>query len=311
MAKRAKERKNEKVEHVHVPKLCQQSRSRTPKPRTDFSPFACSPSTSSSSAPPSLSPPLLDAAATTAAGSMLDHSRFKDGCSSITTARMEQRCKDPISSHQNEILKFPLVQGGMSKNKGLEHLFSNSIGVQFTEVESGSHNALLSFSDNRKVRKQGSATTGTLSFTPDKFTSTVTESNDVWTPGSVVWAKRACQMWRPLECFGVKSYNPIISFQDALKQNLHRKKHTSPFRVSGENPEIQHSQTPDKWNASNSSRTEDDHVERGREKRKRKPKVHFDEGTFPTRSVKKLRRLRIMRHLGLIAPIGSPFSLHT
>ncbi|CAN6460690.1 unnamed protein product [Victoria cruziana] len=60
--------------------------------------------------------------------------------------------------------------------------------------------------------------------------------------------------------------------------------------------------------ASCSSRSEEDGDERGRGKRKRKPKLHFDETTFSAKSVKKLRRLRIMRYLGLVAPPGSPFS---
>ncbi|KAF3793426.1 hypothetical protein EJ110_NYTH03535 [Nymphaea thermarum] len=60
--------------------------------------------------------------------------------------------------------------------------------------------------------------------------------------------------------------------------------------------------------ASCSSRSEEDGDERGRGKRKRKPKLHFDESTFSAKSVKKLRRLRIMRYLGLVAPPGSPFS---
>ncbi|RVW47966.1 hypothetical protein CK203_102275 [Vitis vinifera] len=56
-----------------------------------------------------------------------------------------------------------------------------------------------------------------------------------------------------------------------------------------------------------SSRTEDDSIERGRGKRKRKPKVHFDAVALPLKPARKVRRFRIMRYLGLIAPVGSPF----
>ncbi|KAK4766319.1 hypothetical protein SAY87_007961 [Trapa incisa] len=59
---------------------------------------------------------------------------------------------------------------------------------------------------------------------------------------------------------------------------------------------------------SNSTELEDESSERGRGKRKRKPKVHFDEEqNLPLKSVKKVRRFKIMRHLGLMAPLGSPY----
>ncbi|XP_010267288.1 PREDICTED: uncharacterized protein LOC104604578 [Nelumbo nucifera] len=358
MAKKTTSRKGGKVEQIHIPKCCQQPRSRAPKPRTDFSPFVCSSSTSSASSSPSSSPP--EAAATTAAGDRLAFYTYrrrrgpalellscKDGLSSITTASVEQGCKE------NEAPKFPLVQSS-PKNKGQEGLLSDSVGLQLTEADSVYQNAMLDICDARNIRRHVSDTDGTLAFTPDKSTSRISESNDVWIiPGNIVWAKTACQMWWPAEimgesstpistsnqcvdgqvlvqyfgkhecawvdpvgdlsqfenCFESKSCNPMKSFQDALKQALHRKEQIDSFRLSDQSPDVQNIQTPEKWNASSSSRTDGDHLERGRGKRKRKPKVHFDEVTFPMKPVKKVRRFRIMRYLGLVAPIGSPFSL--
>ncbi|XP_077226186.1 uncharacterized protein LOC143859347 [Tasmannia lanceolata] len=114
------------------------------------------------------------------------------------------------------------------------------------------------------------------------------------------------------DCFEERSCNRMNAFQDALKQALHKKDHISSCKESDKSPDLLNSsfpQSPDKCNASSSSRTEDDYHEEGRGKRKRTPKVHFDELTFPMKSVKKVRRLRIMRYLGLKAPAGSPFSL--
>lgn len=70
-------------------------------------------------------------------------------------------------------------------------------------------------------------------------------------------------------------------------------------------------QSCDKGSSSNSSRIEDNdlHVDRGRGKRERKPKVPFDEETtISVKATRKFRRMRIMRYLGLAAPVGSPFS---
>ncbi|KMZ62903.1 hypothetical protein ZOSMA_43G00840 [Zostera marina] len=67
----------------------------------------------------------------------------------------------------------------------------------------------------------------------------------------------------------------------------------------------------DKCNDSSSSRTNDDHNihRRGRGKRIPKPKLHFDELTTPEKPIRKLRRIKIMRYLGLSPPAGSPFTL--
>ncbi|KAA8516600.1 hypothetical protein F0562_016894 [Nyssa sinensis] len=116
------------------------------------------------------------------------------------------------------------------------------------------------------------------------------------------------------DCFEERSCNPMEEFQDALKQALYTKEHRSSGREligSTDQPNFPNlpDLSPDKWNSSSSSRTESDCLERGRGKRERKPKVRFDEVIFPLKSARKVRRFRIMRFLGLAAPIGSPFSV--
>ncbi|KAL8154352.1 hypothetical protein V2J09_012112 [Rumex salicifolius] len=74
-------------------------------------------------------------------------------------------------------------------------------------------------------------------------------------------------------------------------------KHSAEPDFSDENP-----QSFDKLKPTSSSTVEGDIINGGRGKRKKKPKVHFDELTNPEESVKKTRRLKIMRYLGLAAP---------
>lgn len=113
-------------------------------------------------------------------------------------------------------------------------------------------------------------------------------------------------------CFEERSKNPSEAFQDALKQALHKHVHTSSRallrRCSNEVKRSSQNGICDAQNPSNSSRMKDDSVEEGRGRRKRKMKVHFDELSSPEKPPRRMRRVRIMRYLGLIAPVGSPFS---
>ncbi|KAI3706699.1 hypothetical protein L6452_24618 [Arctium lappa] len=61
-------------------------------------------------------------------------------------------------------------------------------------------------------------------------------------------------------------------------------------------------------NSSSSSRAGTDCTGRVRSKRERKRKVHFDEVSYPLYTSRKVRRFKIMRSLGLAAPVGSPFN---
>lgn len=108
---------------------------------------------------------------------------------------------------------------------------------------------------------------------------------------------------------------PVLEVETAAQNVLESKEYLSSCRPlfrspDGTNNSNEQDQSSDKCNSSVSSRTENEAFERRRGKRTRKPKLHFDETTFSlSSSVKKVRRLRIMRYLGLTAPVGSPFSL--
>lgn len=114
------------------------------------------------------------------------------------------------------------------------------------------------------------------------------------------------------ECFEERSCNPNDEFQDSLKQALHQREHHSLSKqFSGPSDDCNHLnqgyQTPDKWNSSSSSKTESPCGEMRRGKRARKPKLHFDEEPLPLTLARGVRRIKIMRSLGLAAPLGSPF----
>ncbi|CAL5419842.1 unnamed protein product [Camellia sinensis] len=336
--KASKRKKKEKVREIdHIPKFWQQPRSTGgPRRRTDFSLFFCSASSSFSNAP-------------LGKGLLLESSSSTDKLTSVTITGLEE-----TRDKRKDILKLPVAQCShlQYKRRGL---FSNIIEVPVVEVESVGQNALFEANSGRNVDKQTSDMVRKIEFLPDK--SQITESSNFCiTPGSVVWAKTARQLWWPAEilgesssvvdskdqdvdghvlvqyygihesawvdpardlsqfddCFEERSCNPVEEFQDALKQALRQKACQSlgkQFIGSSDDPNCsrQQDQSPDKWNSSSSSRTESDCLERRRGKRERKPKVRFDEVTYPLQSVRKIRRFRIMRFLGLAAPIGSPF----
>ncbi|KAF5473647.1 hypothetical protein F2P56_010247 [Juglans regia] len=131
----------------------------------------------------------------------------------------------------------------------------------------------------------------------------------------IAWLDPARDLSQLEDCFEERSCNPMEDFQDALKQALLGKGCLSSCGELFKSPDDlndsdQQYHSSEKWTSSISSRAEDDFLERGRGKRERKRKLHFDEVTFPLMSAKKVRRFRIMRYLGLSAPIGSPFFIN-
>ncbi|XP_058212758.1 uncharacterized protein LOC131324696 isoform X3 [Rhododendron vialii] len=201
-------------------------------------------------------------------GLLLESSRGKDKPGCDTITNLEE-----MRTTRENILQFPAVQ--CSNFEDLRKtLFSNFTEVPVIEVESVSENALFDAWSGRNSNKQKSDTLG-KQFTPDK--SQINESSNFCiTPGSTA-----------LEC------------QSFSKE----------FTESSDDPNcsITRDRSPDKWNSSSSSRTESDCMERRRGTRERKPKVHFDEVNFSLKSMRKDRRFRIMRFLGLAAPVASPF----
>ncbi|KAF5942541.1 hypothetical protein HYC85_020183 [Camellia sinensis] len=179
--KASKRKKKEKVHEIdHIPKFWQQPRSTGgPRRRTDFSLFLCSTSSSFSNAP-------------LGKGLLLESSSSTDKLTSVTITGLEE-----TRDKRKDILKLPVAQCShlQYKRRGL---FSNIIEVPIVEVESVGQNALFEAHGGRNVDKQTSDMVRKIEFLPDK--SQITESSNFCiTPGSVVWAKTACQLWWPAE----------------------------------------------------------------------------------------------------------------
>ncbi|CAI9261527.1 unnamed protein product [Lactuca saligna] len=88
-----------------------------------------------------------------------------------------------------------------------------------------------------------------------------------------------------------------------LELNPNRSQPTEISEVSRTPGSVVWAKTHDQIERDNSSSSG-----RARSKRERKPKVHFDEVSCPLYTSRKVRRFKIMRSLGLAAPVGSPFS---
>lgn len=335
MAKKYVSRRNkkEKLKQVdHIPRCYQQPRSRGSKRRTDFSIFSI---------------PTKHHFSYRRKGSLIDFCG-KDVLSTVTTFSLNvKKQKESIS------LEHPLVRRNKSQYKRDESIM-NFIEVP-TEVDSAQDTYSDPSCEGEYIRQKG-GTLEVLKLTPDKSRVTERNNNVCRTPGTVVWAKTASQVWWPAEvteerstladscnrgtdglvlvqfygnrnsawvdpardvllfedCFEEMCCNPAKDFQDALKQALHQNEQLHTRRqlfntLDEPSSSYQQEQSSDKWNSSSSSRTGGDYLERRRGMRERKPKVHFDEVAFPIKSSRKVRRLKIMRYLGLIAPVGSPF----
>lgn len=276
--------------------------------------------------------------------------------SSIATSSMDSRCHALVSRHE-ETPDSSLVQCDVSQN-GESRRFSSD-PIIGTSSDSESHHEVAFY--NRVSVHNGSGKAAVFLCTPNEVAPQITECSDVQaTPGTIMWARTADQMWWPAkimegstvpvvanaesverhvlvqyygsrevawidaagnlsefdECFEERSCNPLKTFQDALEEALHNNEDLASCgqmnRNSGtpRNSSLHEQAVAQSNNSteSSSSREEDDYRERGRGKRNRKPKLHFDEVIVPKRSTKKMRRFRIMRSLGLTPPVGSPFS---
>ncbi|XP_057512997.1 uncharacterized protein LOC130795060 isoform X1 [Actinidia eriantha] len=293
--KTPKRKKREKVQQIdHIPKCWQQPRTPGgPRRRTDFSLFFCSSFSSLSNC-------------RLGKGLLLESSSSIDNLTSATITKSTDFEETRVKG--KEIIELPVVHCSkdLDKRRGL---FSDFIEVPIIEVESITQNALLESCSDRNHKQKSDI----VEFTPDK--SYITESSNFsTTPRSVVWAKTGRQLWCPAESFEERSCDPVEEFQDASNQTIQQRECQSmgkEFIESSDDTKcsIKRDQSPDQWNSSSSSRTEIDCLERRRGKRERKPKVHFDEVTIPLKSVRKVRRFKIMRFLGLAAPVGSPFNI--
>ncbi|KAK9985656.1 hypothetical protein SO802_030607 [Lithocarpus litseifolius] len=311
MAKKKKMKNSEKAEQVdNISKYSQKPRSSKPRRRFDFSFFYSFPISNS--------------------GSSLGSSCGEVGLSNVTTNSLHDR-----NAEGRKLPEHSLVWCSKSQNKGPQ-IASNFSETTVVEVETIVQNENFGSCSDRNVGEQSSDAARSLEFTPKK--SQVSESNSFCiTPGSVVWAKTACKTWWPAEIMDERSTSADSKNQDTgrhvlvefygsrdnawldpardlflLEDALQRKEYISScgqlFKsLDGPNHSDQQDQSSGKWTSSISSRAEHDFLVKGRGKRERKRKLQFDEVTFPLTSTKKVRRFRIMRYLGLSAPIGSPF----
>ncbi|KAJ0714449.1 putative PWWP domain-containing protein [Helianthus annuus] len=234
------------------------------------------------------------------------------GCSNTSTDTI-RGTTDPFSTRSN---------GPQDRRR---KTLTNGIHLPLTDAKLFKKRANFQSCSNRKNENRDDA----LEHTPSR--SQLLESRDACTtPGSVVWAKTDGEFWWPAEilgegsnsapsilvrhfgkqgsvrvdpavdlspfeeCFEERRCNPANEFQNALKQALDYKEQQKPCKDLSGSPE------GEKDNSSSSSRA--------RSKRERKPKVHFDEVSRPLHTSRKVRRFKIMRSLGLAAPVGSPFN---
>ncbi|KAA3463912.1 thsA [Gossypium australe] len=151
------------------------------------------------------------------------------------------------------------------------------------------------------------------------------------------WINAARDLSMLEDCFEERSCNLMENFQDALKQAIvQRKKHIKSCRQLPGSPDpFLQSDRQDKksglccialisvskdWNtdrirmltackhaSSLSSKTGSNLVRQVGNKKEGKPRIHLNGARFPLKSGEGPRRLKIMRYLGLTAPMGSPF----
>ncbi|KAK7267805.1 hypothetical protein RIF29_20484 [Crotalaria pallida] len=321
----AKNKKKKIISIDMIPKYSQQPRSSPPKRRTDFSVFT--------STPP---PP---------------HSSifFNPPGSSSGEIRLSNFIANHLKETKMRVKQFPEdTPARCSNSQDHRSVCSSEFSDDpVTDVDSDQG---LNLASNRDASIKKIGIFKMSESTPHG--SPVSDSNSLAaTPGNVVWARTACQMWWPAEImvekstssdptcdrhvrvqfygnhssawidpmtdisafedsFEERSTNPSEDFQEALKQAIQRKEQLSSCRTLSSDRSAhsdQQDRSSDKWTSCTSSTIMDDLQERRRGKRERKRKVHFDELSFPLKSERKVRRLKIMRYLGLVAPIGSPF----
>ncbi|PON35459.1 hypothetical protein PanWU01x14_336130 [Parasponia andersonii] len=188
-----------------------------------------------------------------------------------------------------EVLHSSLVRCSKSEDEGF---FSNSTDASVLEVELVDQNALMDSRDYREVGKDSSDVLGTLDYSSKK--SHVAETKVLLVSPTSVACMEAHKMRGSAEDLQQREH-AVLSSEELVKGTA-ASNHSDELDLSS-----------DKSALSVSSRTEYDILEKGRGKRERKPKLHFDDITFSLKPERKVRRFRIMRYLGLTPPVGSPF----
>ncbi|XP_004494013.1 uncharacterized protein [Cicer arietinum] len=289
-----------------VPKHSQQPRSSPPKRRTDFSFFIRNPSSISN-------PAIVRLSNITASGSLQRRMSVKQFSKDTLVRCNNYQEGRPVCS--SEYFDVPVAE-----------LDSVDLG--------GNRNACIKMSESTP-RESSVSDSSSLAVTPGSVVWART-SCQTWWPAEIMeercapsddardghvlvqfygnhpsaWIDPSTNISIFEDSFEERSNNPSNDFQDALKQALQRKaqlsscQNLSPDRSAHSD---QQDRSAGKYSSPSSSKTLNDFQERRRGKRERKPKVHFDEVSYPIKSERKDRRLKIMRYLGLAPPVGSPF----
>lgn len=313
---------------IPIPKHSQQPRSSPPKRRTDFSVFTRTPSSFSN--PFSGSSPgssTCEVRLSNVTASSLQERRMTMKQFSVDTLVRCNIYKEGRSVCSSEFYDAPIggldsaVQDESLNLGGNRDACNEKIDIskmsEFTPLESSaSDNSSLAVTLGSVVW----ARTACQVWWPAEIMEETSEISNPGSGGHVLvhfygnlpsaWIDPMTDISTFEDSFNERSNNPSEDFQQALKQALQRKTQLSscqkltPDRSTHSD---QQERSSDKYTSTSTSRTTDDFQERRRGKRERKPKVHFDEVTYPMKSERKVRRLKIMRYLGLAAPLGSPF----
>ncbi|KAJ8899727.1 hypothetical protein K2173_019426 [Erythroxylum novogranatense] len=190
------------------------------------------------------------------------------------------------SSNSEKSFKHPLVQCSKSTDERSRPL-SDFYRDQVEEVKSVHQIVIADPFCNSKKKVVTAMTSESI---PKKLQ--IKESNNIsCTPKNIVCAESACQLQLPDGALERKE--DLSVRRDLLGSPIGPKHH------------YQANNSSSKWAFSRI--TKGYLPKRGKVDRERKHEICFDEGAFPLNSVTQVRRFKIMRHLGLVAPIGSPF----
>ncbi|RDY01118.1 hypothetical protein CR513_15593, partial [Mucuna pruriens] len=298
-----------------IPKYSQHPRSSPPKRRTDFSVFTCTPSLFN-----------LDSSSDSHSGVLR---LFNFTANSLQEREMEvtqfSDCTLVRCSYSQEDISVCSTEFSDVLVKGVDS------AVQDEGLNPGTNRD----ASNEKIDLNGSPVHDSNSLVTPGSVVWARTDNQMWWPAEIMeerttlsdptsdrhvlvqfYGNRSSAWINPVtdvssfeDSFEERSTNSSKDFHKALKLALKRKEQLSSCRILSSDkrsPRNQQNHSCDKW-ASCTSRETDGFLLRGRGKRERKRKVHFDEVTLPLKSKRKARQLKIMRHLGLVAPVDSPF----
>ncbi|XP_057718572.1 uncharacterized protein LOC130933081 [Arachis stenosperma] len=315
-----------------IPKHSQQPRSSPPKRRTDFSVFVTTSSSASS--------------AFSNRGSSPDSSSGEERLSSFITSILREKRKAVKNFHESTMVRGSNYQEGTAVCSSesfdvptMEYdsaVQDEGLGQSRNNRDTSNGKVYICKMSKSIPHETSVSDSSSLALTPGTVIWARTTCQTWWpaeimeersalskpvSDGQVlvqfygnhssVWIDPMTDISTFEDCFQERCSNPSKDFQEALKQAIQKKEQLSSSPNSSSDISAHSDQkvgsSDDKWTSPTSSRTMSDAVEKRRGNRERKRKVHFDEVRCPMKPERKLRRLKIMRLLGLAPPAGSPF----